>query len=175
MTRSRQPADPAAGLVLAGYHPLEDGLSGSRRDGIAPERLNGRRRIAAAHCTGPLESHRPDRRLLLAPEQTRRERPLPAPQDAQGLTYFIFAIVKRADRFWVWSVLLPLCHLVQLAKRRYCRPLVVWARADSGRFVRAGMSIGRKNDGRFFVADQPHAEAIAALLDPRRLVRHPSC
>jgi hypothetical protein len=69
---------------------------------------------------------------------------------------------------------LPLCHLVQLAKRRYCRPLVVWARADSGRFVRAGMSIGRKNDGRFFVADQPHAEAIAALLDPRRLVRHPS-
>jgi hypothetical protein len=171
----------------------------------------------------------------------------------------------RADRFWAWSVLLPLCHLVQLAKRRYCRPLVVWARADSGRFVRVGMSIfienypyleakrgvdsyfvwfisaadpallqadfgmthppalgrvlldnaivlsqnaglrgriglhaavaggksllsvyaacglvnlpssaelpvgiNRKNDGRFFVADEIHAETLAALLDPRR-------
>lgn len=28
--------------------------------------------------------------------------------------------------------------------------------------------VGRKNDGRFFVADEPHAEAVAALLDPRR-------
>ncbi|MGD0491918.1 MAG: hypothetical protein ABSC32_10240 [Steroidobacteraceae bacterium] len=171
----------------------------------------------------------------------------------------------RADRFWAWSVLLPLCHLVQLAKRRYCRPLVVWARADSGRFVRVGMSIfiehypyldvrrrldsyfiwfmsaadpallksdfgmtrppalgrvlldnaivlsqnaglrgriglhaaaaggkallslyaacgltnlaptaplpaevKRKNDGRFFIADEAHAETLAALLDPRR-------
>ena len=27
--------------------------------------------------------------------------------------------------------LLPACHLVQLFKRRYCRPLVIWARADS--------------------------------------------
>jgi hypothetical protein len=48
---------------------------------------------------------------------------------------------SRADRFWVWSVLLPMCHLVQLAKRRHCRPLVIWARADSGRFLRVGMSI----------------------------------
>jgi len=48
---------------------------------------------------------------------------------------------SRADRLWTWSVLLPLTHLVQLAKRRYCRPLVVWARADKGRFVRVGMSI----------------------------------
>lgn len=38
-------------------------------------------------------------------------------------------------------VLLPLCHLVQRAKRRYCRPLVFWARADSGRFLRVGMLI----------------------------------
>ena len=58
---------------------------------------------------------------------------------------------SRADRFWAWSVLLPLCHLVQLAKRRYCRPLVVWARADSGRFVRVGMSI--------FFENYPYLEA----------------
>jgi hypothetical protein len=38
-------------------------------------------------------------------------------------------------------MLLPMCHLVQLAKRRYCRPLVIWAKADNGQFVRAGMSI----------------------------------
>jgi hypothetical protein len=50
-------------------------------------------------------------------------------------------IHSRADRFWAWSVLLPMCHLVQLAKRRYCRPLVTWARADNGRFLRTGMSI----------------------------------
>jgi hypothetical protein len=50
-------------------------------------------------------------------------------------------IRHRADRFWAWSVLLPMCHLVQLAKRRYCRPLVTWARADNGRFLRTGMSI----------------------------------
>jgi hypothetical protein len=57
----------------------------------------------------------------------------------------------RADRVWSWSVLLPLCHLVQLAKRRYCRPLVVWARTDSGRFLRVGMSI--------FIEDYPYLEA----------------
>jgi hypothetical protein len=50
-------------------------------------------------------------------------------------------IETRADRFWPWSALLPMCHLVQLAKRRYCRPLVIWARTDSGRFLRVGMSI----------------------------------
>jgi hypothetical protein len=48
---------------------------------------------------------------------------------------------SRADRYWVWSVLLPLCHLVQRAKRRDCRPLVIWARNDTGRFVRAGMCL----------------------------------
>jgi hypothetical protein len=50
-------------------------------------------------------------------------------------------IATRADRFWSWSVLLPLCHVVQRARRRYCRPLVIWARTDDGRFVRVGMSI----------------------------------
>jgi hypothetical protein len=48
---------------------------------------------------------------------------------------------SRADRFWSWSILLPMCHLVQLAKRRHCRALVIWAREDSGRFLRVGMSV----------------------------------
>lgn len=56
----------------------------------------------------------------------------------------------RADRFWAWSVLLPMCHLVQLAKGRFCRPLVIWARADNGQFVRAGMSI--------LIESYPHLE-----------------
>jgi hypothetical protein len=60
-------------------------------------------------------------------------------------------IRSRADRYWAWSVLLPLCHLVQLAKRRHCRPLVVWARADNGRFVRVGMSI--------FIEHYPYLDA----------------
>jgi hypothetical protein len=51
------------------------------------------------------------------------------------------AVTARADRFWSWSVLLPLCHLVQRAKGRFCRPLVVWARIDNRRFLRVGMSI----------------------------------
>jgi hypothetical protein len=51
------------------------------------------------------------------------------------------SMTARADRFWSWSVLLPMCHLVQRAKRRYCRPLVIWARTDAGRFLRAGMCI----------------------------------
>jgi hypothetical protein len=51
------------------------------------------------------------------------------------------SMAARADRFWSWSVLLPLCHLVQRAKRRFCRPLVIWARTDSGRFLRVGMLI----------------------------------
>jgi hypothetical protein len=50
-------------------------------------------------------------------------------------------IAARADRLWIWSVLLPMCHLVQLTKRRLCRPLVIWTRAGNGKFVRAGMSI----------------------------------
>jgi hypothetical protein len=50
-------------------------------------------------------------------------------------------IATRADRKWRWSVLLPMSHLVQLAKRRFCRPLVIWAKADNGQFMRAGMSI----------------------------------
>jgi hypothetical protein len=59
-------------------------------------------------------------------------------------------IRSRADRLWAWSVLLPMCHLVQLAKKRYCRPLVTWARADDGRFLRAGMSI--------LIENYPHLE-----------------
>lgn len=46
---------------------------------------------------------------------------------------------SRADRKWVWSVLLPACKLVQQRKRRFCRGLVVWARNDAGMFRRAGM------------------------------------
>ncbi len=51
------------------------------------------------------------------------------------------SMAARADRLWSWSVLLPMCHLVQRAKRRYCRPLVIWARTDRGRFLRVGMLI----------------------------------
>jgi len=61
------------------------------------------------------------------------------------------ARMERPDRYWSWSVLLPMCHLVQLAKRRYCRPLVIWARADSGRFLRVGMSI--------FIESYPYLES----------------
>ncbi len=50
-------------------------------------------------------------------------------------------MASRADRLWSWSVLLPLCHLIQRAKRRYCRPLVIWGRTDNGRFLRVGLSI----------------------------------
>jgi hypothetical protein len=50
-------------------------------------------------------------------------------------------MAARADRFWSWSMLLPLCHLVQRVKRRYCRPLVIWARTDNDRFLRVGLSI----------------------------------
>src|SRR5450631_3828652 len=76
-------------------------------------------------------------------------------------------IATRADRYWAWSVLLPMCHLVQLANRRSCRPLVVWARTDTGGFLRVGMSI-RKNDGRFFFANEGRAEHVAEMLDFRR-------
>ncbi len=50
-------------------------------------------------------------------------------------------IQSRADRLWSWSVLLPMCHLVQLVMRRQCRSLVIWARDDRRRFLRVGMSI----------------------------------
>ena len=38
-------------------------------------------------------------------------------------------------------MLLPLCHLVQRAKRRHCRPLVIWGRTDNGGFLRVAMSV----------------------------------
>jgi hypothetical protein len=47
----------------------------------------------------------------------------------------------RPDRYWPWSIFLPMCHLIELAQQRYCRALVIWARADNGLFVRAGMSM----------------------------------
>lgn len=47
----------------------------------------------------------------------------------------------RADRLWSWSMMLPACTYLQLRLGRRCRPLVVWACADSGRLVRAAMSI----------------------------------
>jgi hypothetical protein len=64
-------------------------------------------------------------------------------------------IRSRADRFWAWSVLLPMCHLVQLAKRRHCRPLVIWARDDGGRFLRVGMSI--------FIESYPYLDVTRSL------------
>jgi len=62
---------------------------------------------------------------------------------------------SRADRLWSWSVLLPMCHLIQLAKRRHCRPLVIWAREDGGRFLRVGMSI--------FIESYPYLDATRTL------------
>ncbi len=50
-------------------------------------------------------------------------------------------LTARADRFWSWSILLPLCHLVQRAKRRHCRPLVIWGRTDDEGFMRVAMSV----------------------------------
>lgn len=69
-------------------------------------------------------------------------------------------IADRADRFWAWSVLLPACHLVQLFKRRYCRPLVIWARADSQRFMRVGMSIIIEQYPHLDVADSSDAHFV---------------
>jgi len=43
----------------------------------------------------------------------------------------IASIEGRADRTWAWSVMLPMLLLTQLSKRRRCRPLVVWGRADN--------------------------------------------
>src|SRR5450631_715018 len=64
-------------------------------------------------------------------------------------------IATRADRYWAWSVLLPMCHLVQLANRRSCRPLVVWARTDTGGFLRVGMSI--------LIESYPYLDATRAV------------
>jgi hypothetical protein len=63
-------------------------------------------------------------------------------------------MADRADRFWSWSVLLPLCHVVQRAKRRHCRPLVIWARTDNGRFLRVAMSI--------LIEDYPYLDSANA-------------
>jgi hypothetical protein len=50
-------------------------------------------------------------------------------------------MASRPDRYWPWSVFLPMTHLTQLVQRRRCRALVIWARADNRRFLRVGMSI----------------------------------
>lgn len=63
--------------------------------------------------------------------------------------------LPRADRYWVWSVLLPMCHLVQLTKRRCCRALVIWARNDQGRFLRVGMSM--------LIENYPYLEVTRSL------------
>jgi len=64
-------------------------------------------------------------------------------------------IRSRADRLWSWSVLLPMCHLIQLVKRRHCRSLVIWARDDRGRFLRVGMSI--------FIESYPYLDVTRSL------------
>lgn len=53
----------------------------------------------------------------------------------------IMGISDRADQLWLWSSLLPLTHLSQMAKGRRCRPLVIWTAADNGRFVRSALCI----------------------------------
>jgi len=64
-----------------------------------------------------------------------------------------------------------MCHLVQLAKRRYCRPLVTWARADNGRFLRTGMSILIENYPHLDVATpaQSYFLWFISAADPRVL------
>lgn len=56
----------------------------------------------------------------------------------------------RADRLWLWSAILPTFLLHQLAKKRRCRPLVLWAQRDDGRMVRAAMS--------FLIEGYPHLD-----------------
>lgn len=62
----------------------------------------------------------------------------------------------RADRFWVWSAMLPALLLYELAKGRKCRPLVIWAYTDRGGLVRAAMVFG--------IADYPHLNVSEAGL-----------
>lgn len=57
---------------------------------------------------------------------------------------------RRADRFWLWSVMLPALLLHQLGSGRRCRPLVIWAYTDAGTLVRAAMS--------FVVERYPHLD-----------------
>jgi hypothetical protein len=64
------------------------------------------------------------------------------------------AFMRRADRYWTWTILLPVLQLIQLRKRRFCRALVLWARADNGGFVRSGMSM--------FIEDYPYLGSSTA-------------
>ncbi len=67
---------------------------------------------------------------------------------------------QRADHNWVWSTLLPFAHLVQFAKRRFLRPIVIWAENDDGQLVRVGMSIMIERYPHLDVADAATAEFI---------------
>jgi hypothetical protein len=81
---------------------------------------------------------------------------------------------QRADRWWTWSVLLPACHLIQLAKHRYCRPLVVWAPIDDGRFMRVAMSIQIERYPHLDIAD-PSDECFIWFIsaaEPQVLTQH---
>jgi hypothetical protein len=85
-----------------------------RAAAATPTRSAVRKRLAAAHRSGPLEPHQPDRRLLRAPAQARREGRAPAAQDAKGLAYFIFPFVKSPlyDQAASPSRRPPLLHLL---------------------------------------------------------------
>jgi hypothetical protein len=83
-------------------------------------------------------------------------------------------IPHRADRFWPWTALLPMCHLTQLAQRRACRPLVIWAQADNGRFVRAAMAIMIERYPHLDIHDPADAYFIwfMAAADKHVLINH---
>jgi len=84
------------------------------------------------------------------------------------------SIASRPDRLWSWTALLPACHLMQLAKRRYCRPLVIWARADNNQFMRVGMSIVIENYPHLDVAAPSNAHFVWFISAAEKdvLIRH---
>lgn len=54
---------------------------------------------------------------------------------------FTLPHLKRTDRAWLWSSMLPACQLTQKLKHRTSRGVVVHALADNGKYVRSGMMI----------------------------------
>ncbi len=80
----------------------------------------------------------------------------------------------RADRFWLWATLLPFAHFVQLAQRRFCRPLVIWAEADNGRMLRVGMSIMIERYPHLDISDPNEAQFVwfMSVADDRMLTDH---
>jgi hypothetical protein len=81
---------------------------------------------------------------------------------------------RRADRYWSWSALLLVAHLVQLSKQRHCRPLVIWARADNGLYLRVAMTIVIENYLRLDAPEPPGAHFVWFLCaaDKGVLTRH---